>query len=68
MVRIWAPSLEWWSVRTEMLWKIKLALEQEGLGFPFPQREVWFARENKNEGGQSESGRGTGPGGDSAGP
>ena len=68
MVRIWAPSLEWWSVRTEMLWKIKLALEREGLGFPFPQREVWFARENKNEGGQPESGRGTGPGGDSAGP
>ena len=48
MVRIWAPSLEWWSVRTEMLWKIKLALERERLGFPFPQREVWFARENKN--------------------
>lgn len=47
MVRIWAPSREWWSVRTEMLWNIKLALEQEGIGFPFPQREVWFARENK---------------------
>ena len=46
MVRIWAPSLEWWGVRTELLWKIKLALEQEGIGFPFPQRTVWFAHDD----------------------
>jgi small-conductance mechanosensitive channel len=68
MVRIWAPSLEWWAVRTELLWKIKLALEQEGLGFPFPQRTVWFAPENKNGHGQPGTGRAetdadcTGPG------
>ena len=42
MVRIWAPSREWWAVRTEMLWKIKKALEQEGLQIPFPQRVVWM--------------------------
>ncbi|MDP2796230.1 MAG: mechanosensitive ion channel family protein [Methanoregula sp.] len=67
-VRIWAPSHEWWSVRTELLWKIKLALEHEGIGFPFQQRTVWFAQENKNEHGQPGSGRGMGPGGDHAGP
>jgi small-conductance mechanosensitive channel len=42
MVRIWAPSREWWAVRTEMLWKIKQALESEGLQIPFPQRVVWI--------------------------
>mgnify|MGYP001162046558 CR=1 FL=1 len=42
MVRIWAPSREWWGVRTEMLWKIKAALEQEGFRVPFPQRTVWL--------------------------
>jgi small-conductance mechanosensitive channel len=42
MIRIWAPSREWWSVRTEMLWKIKHALEQEGFQIPFPQRVVWM--------------------------
>jgi small-conductance mechanosensitive channel len=42
MVRIWAPSREWWSVRTEMLWKIKNTLEQEGIQIPFPQRTVWL--------------------------
>lgn len=42
MVRIWAPSREWWSVRTEMLLKIKMALEKEGMSIPFPQRTVWI--------------------------
>jgi len=43
MARIWAPSSEWWSVRTEMLGKIKTALEKEGIEIPFPQRVVWIA-------------------------
>ncbi len=43
MVRVWAPSSEWWSVRTEMLSKIKSALEKEGIEIPVPQRVVWFA-------------------------
>lgn len=42
MVRIWAPSREWWSVRTEMLQKIKVAIEKEGIEIPFPQRTVWI--------------------------
>lgn len=42
MVRIWAPSREWWSVRTEMLWKIKKALEVQGIAVPFPQRTIWI--------------------------
>jgi len=49
MVRIWSPSREWWAVKTELLWKIKRALEQAGIGFPFPQRTVWFARHETDE-------------------
>ncbi len=48
-VRIWAPSHEWWSVRTELLQKIRAALEAEGIGMPFPQREIWFADGNRKE-------------------
>ncbi|WOF16385.1 mechanosensitive ion channel family protein [Methanoplanus sp. FWC-SCC4] len=44
-VRIWAPSSVWWDVRTEMLWKIKVALEENGIEIPFPQRTVWFPEE-----------------------
>lgn len=44
-VFIWAPSKVWWSVKTEMLWKIKLALEKEGIEIPFPQRAVSFPRD-----------------------
>ena len=49
MVRIWAPSREWWSVRTEMLWKIKVALENEGMSIPFPQRTVWVQDTTSSE-------------------
>ena len=50
MVRIWAPSHEWWDVRTEMLWKIKMALEGEGITIPFPQRVVWFSDKSGSAG------------------
>jgi small-conductance mechanosensitive channel len=47
IVRIWAPATEWFGVKTELLWKIKKALEQEGIEIPFPQRVVWFGDEKR---------------------
>ncbi len=46
-VRVWAPSTEWFSVKVDLLWKIKKALEENGIEIPFPQRVVWFANELK---------------------
>lgn len=43
VVRIWAPTQVWYSVKTELLWKIKKELEANGIEIPFPQRVVWFA-------------------------
>lgn len=40
---IWAPARNWWDVRTDLLWKIKQAFEENGIEIPFPQRTVWFA-------------------------
>jgi len=45
IVRLWAPSTEWYSVKMELLWKIKRALEDEEIEIAFPQRTVWFANE-----------------------
>ncbi len=45
VVRIWAPSTEWYGVKMELLWKIKSELERNGIEIPFPQRVVWFANE-----------------------
>ena len=42
IARIWAPATEWLGVKTELLWKIKQALEKEGIEIPFPQHVVWF--------------------------
>ncbi|WP_421909886.1 mechanosensitive ion channel family protein [Methanolacinia petrolearia] len=55
IVRIWAPSSEWWDVRTELLWKIKLALEENGIQIPFPQRTLWFPEGTGREKSADES-------------
>ncbi|MBE0516472.1 MAG: mechanosensitive ion channel family protein [Methanophagales archaeon] len=50
MVRIWVPSPEWYGVKKELLWKIKTALEAEGIEIAFPQRTIWFANELTSRG------------------
>ncbi|MCD6481623.1 MAG: mechanosensitive ion channel family protein [Thermoplasmata archaeon] len=53
-VKIWAPSSHWYSVKKELLWKIKTILEENGIEIPFPQRVIWMA------GGEKKEGRGKG--------
>ncbi len=45
VVKIWSPIQVWYGVKTELLWKIKKELEENGIEIPFPQRVVWFANE-----------------------
>jgi small-conductance mechanosensitive channel len=52
IVRVWAPSSDWYGVKKELLWKIKTALEAEGIEIPFPQRTVWFANELQTPAGE----------------
>ncbi len=52
IVRLWAPSTQWFAVKMELLWKFKRELEEAGIEIPFPQRVVWFggdAQENDAE-------------------
>jgi len=49
VVRIWAPSTEWYGVKIDLLWKIKTELEKNGIEIPFPQRVVWFANKLRIE-------------------
>lgn len=53
-VLFWAPSSEWGDVRNEMLWKIKVALEENGLSFPNPQQMIRFGNELRIEGGENQ--------------
>ncbi|NPE28038.1 mechanosensitive ion channel family protein [Methanococcoides sp. SA1] len=48
-VKIWAPSTDWYALKTELLWKIKKTLEENGIEIAFPQRVVWFANEPKDQ-------------------
>jgi small-conductance mechanosensitive channel len=45
IARIWGPSTEWYSVKMELLWKIKGALEEVGIQIPYPQRELWINKD-----------------------
>jgi small-conductance mechanosensitive channel len=46
-IRIWAPSAIWYSIYKELLWKIKTALEENGIEIPFPQRVIWMKDNTK---------------------
>ena len=48
-VKIWAPSTDWYALKTELLWKIKKTLEENGIEIAFPQRVVWLATEQKDQ-------------------
>lgn len=41
-IRIWAPSAVWYSIYKELLWRIKVTLEENGIKIPFPQRVIWM--------------------------
>ena len=39
-VRPWVKSADYWAVRSDLLERIKRALEQAGLSIPYPQRDL----------------------------
>jgi len=49
IARIWGPMSDWFTVKADLLWKIKKALEEEGIEIPFPQRVVWLAGESAGQ-------------------
>lgn len=40
VVRPWVTTADYWDVRFALLEQIKLTFDQEGISFPFPQRDV----------------------------
>ncbi|KYK38018.1 MAG: mechanosensitive ion channel family protein [Theionarchaea archaeon] len=46
-VRVWVPSVVWYEVRTQLLWKLKTALVTEGITIPFPQRVVHLPQKSE---------------------
>ncbi|WP_010477943.1 mechanosensitive ion channel family protein [Thermococcus zilligii] len=41
-IRAWAPKEKWFDVRTQIVQRVKEALDREGIEIPFPQRVNWF--------------------------
>ena len=44
VIRVWAPSTEWYDLRMELLKKIKITLDREGIDIPYPQQVIWFKK------------------------
>jgi len=49
MMRAWAPVSQWYETKKELLLKIKLSLEKEGIKIPYPQRVVWLSKEEPDK-------------------
>ena len=54
IVWIWAPATEWYSLKMKLLLMIKKALESEGIEIAFPQRVVWFGKDENVQNGNIE--------------
>lgn len=39
-VRVWAPTAEYWAMKEAVTRAVKLALDEAGIGIPFPQMDV----------------------------
>lgn len=46
IVRMWSPASDWYGVKTELLLKMKMELEKNGIQIPFPQRVVWQGKDS----------------------
>jgi len=41
-VRVWCNTPDYWAVREQVVRKIKVALDEAGIGIPFPQMDIHF--------------------------
>ncbi len=39
-VRVWAPTADYWAIKERMVRDIKYALDEAGIGIPYPQRDI----------------------------
>lgn len=39
-VRVWAPTADYWAVKEQLTRDVKYALDNAGIGIPFPQRDI----------------------------
>lgn len=54
-VRLWVNNPDWWSTRCDLIERIKLRFDAEGIEIPFPQRTVHLAGPLPNGGSSTPS-------------
>jgi small conductance mechanosensitive channel len=38
--RAWVQNADWWATRCDLIERVKLRFDQEGISIPYPQRDV----------------------------
>jgi small conductance mechanosensitive channel len=47
IVRPWVQASDYWNVRFDLIEKIKQSFDENGISFPFPQRDVHIHQMNQ---------------------
>ena len=45
-IRVWCKTQDYWDIHFEMIEKVKLTFDQEGINFPFPQMDVYLSKQD----------------------
>ena len=48
IVRPWVKTEDYWDVKWDITREVKMRFDREGIGIPFPQRDVHFYDETRN--------------------
>jgi small conductance mechanosensitive channel len=48
-VRVWTKKEDFWPVRDQLTRDVKYALDEAGIGIPFPQRDIHLIKENSEQ-------------------
>ena len=47
-IRVWCKSEDYWNVHFEMIEKVKLTFDKQGINFPYPQMNVYLDKQDNN--------------------
>jgi small conductance mechanosensitive channel len=47
VVRVWCQSADFWPIYFDLIEKVKIAFDENGITIPFPQRDVHLFQDKK---------------------
>lgn len=54
-VRPWVNNADWWSTRCDVIERVKLRFDEEGISIPFPQQDVHLFKQEQEPGPEAQA-------------